>query len=62
MKDITISSSNVFEDMELSEPAGRLAKAELARKIAEFITRRHLNQTQGNYGDILHNSAGAAGS
>ena len=45
MKDITISSGNVFEDMELSEPADRLAKAELARKIAEIITRRHLNQT-----------------
>ena len=45
MKDITISSGNVFEDMELPEPADRLAKAELARKIAEIITRRHLNQT-----------------
>ena len=45
MEDITISSGNVFEDMELSEPADRLAKAELARKIAEIITRRHLNQT-----------------
>ena len=45
MKDITISSGNVFEDMELSEPADRLAKAALARKIAEIITRRHLNQT-----------------
>lgn len=44
MEDILISSGNVFEDLGLSEPADRLAKAELARKISEIITKRHLNQ------------------
>lgn len=44
MKDVTTSSGNVFEDLGLSEPADRLAKAELARKISEIITKRHLNQ------------------
>jgi predicted XRE-type DNA-binding protein len=44
MEDVITSSGNVFEDLGLSEPADRLAKAELARKIAEIITKRHLNQ------------------
>lgn len=44
MEDIITSSGNVFEDLGLSEPADRLAKAELARKIAEIITKRHMNQ------------------
>jgi predicted XRE-type DNA-binding protein len=44
MEDVINSSGNVFEDLSLSEPADRLAKAELARKIAEIITKRHLNQ------------------
>jgi predicted XRE-type DNA-binding protein len=44
MDDVITSSGNVFEDLGLSEPADRLAKAELARKIAEIITKRHLNQ------------------
>ncbi|MBI5194483.1 MAG: XRE family transcriptional regulator [Nitrospirae bacterium] len=46
MKDITISKGNVFEDVGLSEPADRPAKAELARKIAEIINNRHLNQIE----------------
>lgn len=45
MEDVITCSGNVFEDLGLSEPADRLAKAELARKIAEIITKRHLNQT-----------------
>ena len=40
------ANSNVFEDLGLSEPAERLAKAELARKIGEIITKRHLNQAE----------------
>ena len=44
MEDVITSSGNVFEDLGLSEPSDRLAKAELARKIAEIITKRHLNQ------------------
>jgi len=44
MEDVITSSGNVFEDLGLSEPADRLAKAELARKVAEIITKRHLNQ------------------
>lgn len=46
MKDVTISNGNVFEDIGLSEPADRLAKAELARKIAEIINKRHLKQIE----------------
>jgi predicted XRE-type DNA-binding protein len=46
MEDVITSSGNVFEDLGLSEPADRLAKAELARKIAEIITKRHLNQAE----------------
>jgi predicted XRE-type DNA-binding protein len=44
MEDVISSSGNVFEDLGVSEPADRLAKAELARKIGEIITKRHLNQ------------------
>lgn len=44
MENVITSSGNVFEDLGLSEPADRLAKSELARKIAEIITKRHLNQ------------------
>lgn len=46
MKNVTISSGNVFEDLGLAEPADRLAKAELARKISEIVTKRHLNQAE----------------
>lgn len=46
MKDVTVSKGNVFEDMGLSEPADRLAKAELARKIAEIISKHRLNQIE----------------
>ncbi len=44
MEEIITSSGNVFEDLGLSEPADRLAKAELARKVGEIITKRHLSQ------------------
>ena len=44
MKDVTVSKGNVFEDLGMSEPADRMAKAELARKLAEIISKRHLNQ------------------
>lgn len=46
MKDVTVSKGNVFEDLGMSEPADRMAKAELARKIAEIINKRHLNQME----------------
>lgn len=46
MKDVTVSKGNVFEDLGMSEPADRMAKAELARKIAEIINKRHLNQVE----------------
>ena len=46
MKDVTVSKGNVFDDLGLPEPTDRLAKADIARKIAEIITRRHLNQTE----------------
>lgn len=46
MEDIINSCGNVYEDLGLSEPSDRLAKAELARKIAEIITKRHLSQTE----------------
>lgn len=40
------SSGNVFADLELSEPDERLAKADLAGKIAQIINKRHLTQSQ----------------
>ena len=40
------SSGNVFADLELSKPDERLAKADLAAKIAQIINKRHLSQTQ----------------
>lgn len=46
MEEVISSTGNVFEDLGLSEPAERLAKAELARKIGEIITKRHLNQAE----------------
>ncbi len=46
MKDVTVSKGNVFEDLGMSEPSDRLAKAELAREIAEIIKKRRLNQME----------------
>lgn len=40
------SSGNVFADIGLNEPEDRLAKADLAIKIAQIIGKRHLSQTQ----------------
>lgn len=40
------SSGNVFVDLGLPNPEDRLAKAELARKISEIITKRRLTQTE----------------
>lgn len=44
--DIEESSGNVFADLELSNPEERLAKAELARKISQIVTERHLTQAE----------------
>lgn len=48
MKDIKLekSSGNVFADLGLAEPEERLAKADLAAKIAQIINKRHLSQAQ----------------
>lgn len=48
MEDIKIekSSGNVFADLGLSDPAERMAKADLAMKIAQIINKRHLSQQQ----------------
>jgi len=43
-KDYTIGSGNAFEDLGHPQPAEALAKAELARKISELITKRRLTQ------------------
>ena len=43
-KDHIIGSGNVFEDLGRPRPAEALAKAELARKIAELIAQRRLTQ------------------
>jgi predicted XRE-type DNA-binding protein len=43
-KDYIVGSGNVFEDLGYPRPAEALAKAELARKIAEVIAKRHLTQ------------------
>ncbi len=41
-----VSSGNVFADLGLTEPEERLAKASLARKIAEILNKRHLTQAE----------------
>ena len=43
-KNFIAGSGNVFDDLGHSRPAEALAKAELARKIAELIAKRRLTQ------------------
>ena len=43
-KDYIVGSGNAFEDPGHPRPAEALAKAELARKIAELIAKRRLTQ------------------
>ena len=43
-KDYIVGSGNVFEDLRHPRAAEALAKAELARKIAELIAKRRLTQ------------------
>ncbi|MDP2321297.1 MAG: XRE family transcriptional regulator [Acidobacteriota bacterium] len=43
-KDYIVGSGNVFQDLGHPRPAEALAKAELARKIAEVIAMRRLTQ------------------
>jgi predicted XRE-type DNA-binding protein len=43
---ITMSSGNVFADLELPDAEERLAKARLALKISEIIQKQHLNQIE----------------
>jgi len=40
------SSGNVFEDLELKDSGTLLAKAELARKIAQIVAKQGLTQKQ----------------
>jgi predicted XRE-type DNA-binding protein len=42
---VVASSGNVFEDLGLPNAQGRLAKAELARRIGIIIADRHLTQS-----------------
>lgn len=44
--EITKSSGNVFDDIGLSDPGERLAKAQLAMRICEVIASRRLTQTE----------------
>lgn len=46
MTDITESSGNVFADLGLDQPEVRLAKAELAARIAAVLRERDLTQKQ----------------
>jgi len=48
MEDIKLekSSGNVFADIDLDAPEERLAKSDLALKIAQIISKRHLSQAQ----------------
>ena len=43
-KDYIVGTGNVFEDLGHPRPAEALAKAKLARKIAEVIAKRRLTQ------------------
>ena len=45
-RDYTVSSGNVFADLELPKPDEHLAKAELALKIIREIEKQGLNQNQ----------------
>ncbi|MCK5679435.1 XRE family transcriptional regulator [bacterium] len=40
------SSGNVFADIGLDAPEERLAKSDLAMKIAQIINKRHISQAQ----------------
>lgn len=51
MKDVKRSSGNVFADLEVTKPAEALAKAELARQIANIIKEKGITQTKA--GEIL---------
>ena len=44
--DYTLSSGNVFADLDVAEPEEALAKAQLARVIGDVIARRRLTQAQ----------------
>ncbi|MBD2570181.1 helix-turn-helix domain-containing protein [Anabaena lutea] len=44
--EITSSSGNVFADLGLPNPDEMLVKAELARKISNAITARHITQAE----------------
>jgi len=44
--DYTLSSGNVFADLDVAEPEEALAKAQLARVISDVIARRRLTQAQ----------------
>ncbi|MCX5847379.1 MAG: helix-turn-helix transcriptional regulator [Deltaproteobacteria bacterium] len=47
MKDkVTMSSGNVFADIGLPDAEERLAKAQLAHKIADIIKIRHISQAE----------------
>jgi len=43
-KDYTVSSGNIFADLNVQNPEERLAKAELARQINNLIKQRRLTQ------------------
>jgi len=45
-KPYVIGSGNVFADLGVARPEEALAKAELARKITETVTRRNLSQAE----------------
>lgn len=44
--EITTSSGNVFADLDLPNPEEMIVKAELARKISNTITARHITQAE----------------
>src|SRR5215213_9952532 len=44
--DSTLSSGNVFADLDVAEPEEALVKAQLARVIGDVIARRRLTQAQ----------------
>lgn len=46
MADYTLSSSNVFRDLDLPLPAERVAKAKLAHKINRLIAMREMTQKE----------------
>ncbi|MBM3226867.1 MAG: XRE family transcriptional regulator [Candidatus Tectomicrobia bacterium] len=44
--EVSLSSGNIFADLDVPAPEEMLAKAELARRVSRILRQRHLTQQQ----------------